>query len=260
MIEREHDMRDSVKVLGMVLSAMPMGEYDKRLLVLTRERGKISVFAKGARKPNSVLLACSQPFTFGTFEVYEGKNAYTLLGAEISNYFQELRLDLSMISYGLYFCEFADYYSRENVDETDTLKLLYQTLRVLAGNRLPLLQIRAVYELKMIVLNGEGPQVYECQNCGEKEGILSFSLKKAGMLCDNCIEKDSYAFRVNTSTLYAMQYITSSSVEKLFSFSLTEDILQELAGIVTRYRKAYVEHTMKSEDMLQQLEKGFLNE
>lgn len=243
-------MTGTVTVTGIVLATLPIGDYDKRLTILTKERGKIGAFAKGARRPNSALLACSQPFTFGEFQLYAGRNSYNIQSVNIKNYFGELRNDMSYVYYGLYFCEFTDYMTREGNDETEILKLLYQSLRALTNQHIGPKLVRYIFELKIISLGGEAPQVYECLSCGSKEQLSFFSVSAGGCFCEGCRKKAVEGRRIQTSTLYTLQYIISASVEKLYNFTVTEEVFHELQFLIDRYREEHVEHRMKSLELL----------
>ena len=133
-------------VRGMVISSMPIGEYDRRLEILTDSMGRISAFARGARKPSSPLVSISRVFAFGEFDLYEGRNSYSVNAARISNYFEELTKDVELSYYGFYFLEIAAYFTREGLDATEILKLLYQSLRALSLESLSHSLVRGIYE------------------------------------------------------------------------------------------------------------------
>ena len=212
-------MQEYIEVTGLVIQNLPMGEYDKRVTILTKERGKIAAFARGARRPNSKLMARTNPFCFGTFKMYEGKNSYTLVDAEISNYFDEFRDDLEGAMYGMYFLEVADYYTRENNDEKEMLMLVYQSLRALL---LPAIQnelILYIFEIKALVVNGEFP----------------------GIPANKSLSPD---------TLYTIDYVVKSGLDRLSTFVVSDEVLRELAECVVEYRKRYMGHEFHSLEIL----------
>ena len=65
--------------------------------------------------------------------LYEGKSSYNVASCDISNYFAQLREDIEAIYYGMYFCEFAAYLTKENLEAGEQLKVLYMALRALNG-------------------------------------------------------------------------------------------------------------------------------
>ncbi|MBD5492188.1 MAG: DNA repair protein RecO [Lachnospiraceae bacterium] len=215
-------MQGIAEITGMVLKAEPINEYDRRVVLLTKERGKISAFARGARKPNSKLLAATNPFCFGTFKLYEGRTSYNIMEAEITNYFESLREDFESAYYGMYFLEVMDYYTRENNDEKELLKLLYQSLRALMHEGLSNVLVRYVFEMKAMVINGEFP----------------------GMPREGDWEE---------STRYAVSYIVDSSIEKLYTFTVTPKVLIQLKQIADDYRVRYVDRQFKSLEIVDNL-------
>ena len=244
-------MSQNITVTGMILSATPIGEYDKRVVILTKERGKISAFAKSARRQNSALMGMTNPFSFGEFTLYEGRTSYTLVQANISNYFMELSADFEGAYYGFYFMEFADYYAREYNDETKTLKLLYQTLRALSSKKIPYELVRYIFELKMLVINGEYPEVFQCTCCGRQEQLVNFSSRNRGVLCLNCKNTVGDWIQMENSAVYTLQYIVSSPIEKLYTFTVSDAVLRQLQKIMKQYIGMYVDKKFKSLEILE---------
>lgn len=216
-------MRGQISVTGMILKTEPVGEYDRRVVILTRERGKIAAFARGARKQASRLLASTNPFCFGQFELYEGRTSYRIAEASVSNYFEGFREKFEEACYGMYFLEVMDYYTRENSDEKEMLKLIYQSLRALLHEGIPNELVRYIFEIKALALNGEYPGAP--------------------------VREQPYL----DATLYALNYITNSTVEKLYTFTVTAQVLSELSQIADSYRGRFIDRKMKSLEILSEI-------
>lgn len=175
------------------------------------------------------------------------------MGVEITNYFEDMRKDMESVYYGLYFCEYADYFTRENMDATHALKLLYISLRALTVPSIPKKLIRRIFELKMLCINGWAPEIFTCANCKKEEEISYYLLEQGVALCSGCRKVVEKAMYLNGSTVFTIQYIITAPIEKLFTFVVKDDILKELIKFVDGYQRAYIEKHMKSLDLLEKL-------
>jgi DNA repair protein RecO (recombination protein O) len=206
----------------MVLSSVPAGEYDRRVEILTRERGRISGFAQGARRPGSPVMAAAQPFVFGTFMIAEGRSAYKIREARVDNFFADLRKDVSRSLYGSYFMEILQYVTRENNDETALLMLAYQTLRALESDAFDNRLVRAVFEIKTIMIEGEYP--------GPR--------------------KDT---KYLDATLYTLDFLFRTAPARVYTFSVKPEVLEELRSYAKWLCGRTWDHRFQSLEILELL-------
>lgn len=218
---------EQTRVQGLVIASSPIGEYDKRVVILTKEMGKISAFARGARRANSSLLAAAMPFSWGEFMIIEGKSSNSIASASISDHFTGVREDLNKVYIGMYLLELADYFTREYNDEREMLKLLYMSLKALESGKYPLKLVKAVFEWKSLVINGTYPD------------INSDSFRKR--------------YSLGKSAIYAVSYVTASPVEKLFTFALNDETLKEMSEAVSREIEKVLDKKINSLEIIEAL-------
>ena len=213
-------MKDTITATGIVLSTMPIGEYDKRLLIETRECGKISVFARGARRPNSPLMGAAVLFAFGEFELAEGRSAYTLRSARVTEHFDWITQDIEAMCYGSYFAEITDYYGKENIDGSEAIKLLFFALRALHKDKLSRPLIRRVFELKAMQLEGEYFEVPKTE--------------------------------LPEPAMKAWRYVLETPQEQLFRFVLDPEAEAAFGRAVEQMKQSFIERQFRSLAVLEE--------
>lgn len=233
-------------VTGLVLSSRNIGETDRRIVLLTKEKGKISAFARGAVKPRNPLVSSTQVFTFGEFFVYTGRDSYTVTAADVKNHFAGLIKDLDKYYYASYLCEIAEYYTRENLDASEELLLLYQSLKALEKGLIDNRLVRYIYEWRMLYLQGEYPDVMKCAGCGSAEELLYFDMAKNAVYCEKCAAQNPIKelqsangnfIKMSPATLYTLQYILTSDLRSLFAFTIKDEIMSEFEKLTKEYLK-----------------------
>ena len=224
------------RYVGIVLSSATIGEYDKRVVLLTKENGRFSAFARGARRPKSPLSAVTEPFCFGEFYVFKGRDSYTIEEVHVENFFPELRTDLDSLYMGLYFCEVADYFTREGMSAKAELELLYRALDVLTESgsgkddqSIPAELIRRIYELRMLAISGYAPHYVEEEKCWRD---------------------DIGAWKLTDTASYTVGQILTRPLSNLFTFKTSEPVLAELSSCVDRFFRKNTDRHFKSLDAL----------
>ncbi len=217
-------MTEYITTKAIILKTSNLGEYDKRMVVLTAENGKITVFARGVRRQGSPNLASCSPFSYGQLRAFPGRNAYTMVDFAVENYFEALRKDFEVACVGMYFLEVADYYTRENSDDLEMMKLLYVALRALekkaSAGEGDLELIRYAYELKAIAVNGE-------------------------------FGGSSVLTGLSGGCRASLDHIGTCPLKALFAFEVSPSVKEELKNAAAWFRERFLKGNFKSLTLLE---------
>ena len=156
-------MSRSYKATGINLKAIPLGEADRLLTILTREQGLIRAVAPGARKHKSRLGGRSGQFVINDLLVIQGKQLDKVVQAETVRSFPKLATDLAKLTASQYLAELVLCQALSEQPQEELFSLFIEHLE-----RLEQANVQGVMAglcqgiFHLLALAGVAPEVQRC--------------------------------------------------------------------------------------------------
>ena len=232
---------------GLVLRETVTRDADKILTVLTLDRGRLSVIARGARRKGSRVAAACQLLAYSEMTLYE-RGRWTMLdAADTIELFDGLRQDLTALSLAAYFAELTEAVS--DGSGGDVLPLLLNALYALSALKKPPQLVKPAFQFRLMALAGYEPMADGCALCGAPQPENPMLDVVHGVVrCGKCREKGGLSLPLTASGLAALRYVLYGDPRRLYSFSLPPEGLRALNHAADAYVSAQLERSFRTLD------------
>ncbi len=210
----------SEKTEGIVLRVVDFSETSCIVTWMTRDFGKITTMAKGARRPKSpfeaaidVLAICRVVFLRKT------SGAMSLLTeAKLERRFRSSATNLKQLYAGYYVVELLNILTDEGDSNPELFESAVAAIQLIDSDQINDSQLSLSllkFELKALNLLGHQPMLTKCVSCGREKTTLTrvqFGLNAGGVLCQSCRRGQSNIVSLSSEGLALMLSLVGGQI------------------------------------------------
>ena len=234
------------KTTAIVLRTYDLKDYDKIVVLYSRERGLIRAVAKNVKRHKSLLKGRIEPMTASEFIIFEGRNLDSISQADITETFKNLRKDFNKITFGLYFCELSSAFGLENDPQSESFyEFLFESLKKLecADETTMIENLLVAFEYNIIAIAGYAPVFNICGSCRTKIHMgddLLFSANMGMAICKRCNPKNSSLIEINLNLYKYLLGLADKSISlsnlELSTVTKAHNLLFDYITTKTNYK------------------------
>jgi DNA repair protein RecO (recombination protein O) len=242
---------------ALILRTYKLGEADRIVVFLTRDRGKKRGVAKGARRPKSKFTGALEPMTRAGVAYYERE----LRDLVRINYVETTRSPLAALGVSAqaaeslghvgYFAELIDEWAPEaQVDER--LYRLGCSITDAIAVGAPVERLTRYFEYWILRLQGVYPSLAACPGCGEPLVAGAVMPPKDDLLvCRQCAPAGGTA--VGADALRFLKAAGSTAPDRLDALALDARAARELETVHRRLLNLHLDKELKSARVLREM-------
>lgn len=187
---------------AILLRKIEYGDHDLIITFLTRDKGKISVMAKNAKKSVRRFSGAMDLFSVNHIQcAYPKKNRDAMINLRqsvLENGFSRIRYDVVNTAYASYWTEIVSQWLEEGKAQPDIFELLYTALEMVNDGFIRTEVISLLFQIRFMRLSGFSPGLDQCDACGTNladvhPARLWFDFKAGRVVCPACRGRHSGA-------------------------------------------------------------------
>jgi DNA repair protein RecO (recombination protein O) len=251
------------KTEALILRTYKLGEADRIVVFLTRDRGKKRGVANGARRPRSPFAGALEPLTRVGVGYYEREHRDLVRLSYAESHGSPLRASgPDALSHVGYFAELMDEWAPEGDPNERLYRLGVSTLEALAEG-VPTSAVARYFEYWLLRLQGVYPPHVACHRCGTAlDGELGVACLEPGahvFTCDGCsrvaARNGGPALSLSPNALAFLAAAGRVSPRGIGAVPLAARVDRELESIHRALMRLHLEKDLRSTRVLRDLQR-----
>ena len=235
---------------GIVLRQRKIANNRRMIVIFTKQQGKLTAGTSINEKSRSKSALALRPFTYAEYDIFKGREAYSINSASVSKSFYSIGEDLDRFMTASSFIEYLDKVLPEGEPMPKLFDLALDFLQsVSATNNAPETLLFA-FIVKTLSMLGVAPELGCCVNCGKRpgdfgEGFKMFSVSGGGIICPDCAEEekreaDSLIYRPEFNIIDVFRYFSMKPIQTFEKVDLKPSVRKEVRDILADYTDRYL--------------------
>ena len=227
---------------AIVIRTVEFSETSLIVTLLTRDLGRVSAIAKGARRPKGpfegsldLLAVCRVVVIQKTTDTLD-----LLTEAKLHRRFRGGQRSLSRLYGGYHIAEMLRLMTDNHDPHHDVYDLTIQTLQQIDGDG-DVASSLLCFDAQLLRLLGHSPGTDRCTDCGgpvESIHRVAFSLSAGGLVCNPCRPKQRQTVSVTQQTIDQLRRLQSPDTR--LPTEVPAACYGELRGVMNRYIQTVV--------------------
>lgn len=226
---------------ALVLRSIDYGETSRIVTLFTRQRGKVAVMAKGARRSGSRFGSSLQPMSYTHVVIYykPSRGVQTLTESSHVHFFDSITRDLARVSCGLRVVELVHALMQDEEQNASAFDLVLEVLERLNRTVERTENLLFYFQIRFASVLGFEPDIHrEALDNLSDVGVLSL---ESGTILPQRRDGDRSIRSASRQALRAFAVCARADLETVMRMRLDAATTRELSRLIDDYLRYHVE-------------------